>query len=201
MNMNSFVQKMRRLILNLQIPEKRIEETSVYKQALKKHAHMITIIKKILFLLVLAVVVALVANRFSPMGIALIGQWDQDEGVIGANAIDEIHDSVVEIDNIEIAKSIYDGEKAHFVDARSSDAYRTGHVKGAVSLPVGEFDAMVENLLNRYPPEQPIITYCSGRACEDSHRLARMLIDFGYENVSIMIDGFPGWKENGFPVE
>ena len=162
---------------------------------------MITIFKNALFLFVLAVVVALVANRFSPMSIALIGQWDQDEGVISANAKDEFHDNFVEIDNIEIAKSIYDDEKVYFVDARSSDAYRAGHVKGAVSLPVGEFDAMVENFLNRHPPERPIITYCSGRTCEDSHRLAQMLFNFGYENVSIMIDGFPGWKENGYPVE
>ena len=162
---------------------------------------MITIFKKALFLLVLAVVAALLANHFSPVGIALFGQWDQDEGIIGANAKAEIHDSVVEIANIENAKLIYDGGEAHFVDARSSDAYRAGHVKGAVSLPVGEFDTMFEKLLNRYPPEQPIITYCSGRTCEDSHRLAQMLIDFGYENVSIMIDGFPGWKKNGFPVE
>ncbi len=162
---------------------------------------MIPILKQALLLLVLAVSIALVVNQFSPMGIALVGQWDQDKGVISAQAKDEIPDRRLAIDNIKIAKLSYDGGKTLFVDARSNDDYNEGHIKGAISLPVGEFDERVGNLLDHYSPDQSIITYCSGRTCEDSHRLAQMLIDLGYENVSIMIDGFPGWKENGYPVE
>ena len=162
---------------------------------------MIPILKQALLLLVLAISIALVVNQFSPVGIALIGQWDQDKGVISAHAKDEIHDSRLVIDNIKIAKLSYDGGKTLFVDARSNDDYNEGHIKGAISLPVGEFDERVGNLLDNYSPDQSIITYCSGRTCEDSHRLAQMLIDLGYESVSIMIDGFPGWKENGYPVE
>ena len=162
---------------------------------------MIPILKQALLLLVLAISIALVVNQFSPGGIALIGQWDQDKGVISAHAKDEIHDSRLVIDNIKIAKLSYDGGKTLFVDARSNDDYNEGHIKGAITLPVGEFDERVGNLLDNYSPDQSIITYCSGRTCEDSHRLAQMLIDLGYENVSIMIDGFPGWKENGYPVE
>jgi rhodanese-related sulfurtransferase len=160
-----------------------------------------TILKRALLLLVLAVSVALVVNLFSPAGIALIGQWDQDKGAISAHAKDEIHDSRFVIDNIEIAKLSYDSGETLFVDARSNDDYNEGHIKGAISLPIGEFDVKVENLINRYLLDQSIVTYCSGRTCEDSHRLAQKLIDFGYESVSIMIDGFPGWKENGYPVE
>jgi len=162
---------------------------------------MIPILKQALLLLVLAVGIAFAVNQFSPVGIALIGQWDQDKGVISAHAKDEIHDSRLVIDNIKIAKLSYDGGKTLFVDARSNDDYNEGHIKGAITLPVGEFDERVGNLLDNYSPDQSIITYCSGRTCEDSHRLAQMLIDLGYENVSIMIDGFPGWKENGYPVE
>ena len=162
---------------------------------------MIPILKQALLLLVLAISIALVVNQFSPVGIALIGQWDQDKGVISAQAKAEIHDGRLVIDNIKIAKLSYDGGKTLFVDARSNDDYNEGHIKGAITLPVGEFDERVGNLLDNYSPDQSIITYCSGRTCEDSHRLAQMLIDLGYENVSIMIDGFPGWKENGYPVE
>ena len=93
---------------------------------------------------------------------------------------------------------IHDDGKAQFVDARANDAFIEGHIKEAISLPVGKFDIMIEHFLNRYLPEQPIVTYCSGRTCEDSHRLAQLLIEFGYEKVSIMIDGFPGWREYGY---
>ncbi len=162
---------------------------------------MITIFKRATLLIVFAVSAALLVNHFSPVGIALIGQWDLDKGIVSANNKDFVHYGLVEIDNIEIAKLIHDDGKAQFIDARANDAFIEGHIKGAISLPVGKFDIMIEHFLNRYLPEQPIVTYCSGRTCEDSHRLAQLLIEFGYEKVSIMIDGFPGWRENGYPVE
>jgi rhodanese-related sulfurtransferase len=159
------------------------------------------IIQKAFFLLFLAAIAALVTNHFSPVGIELIGQWDQGKSVINADTKDGSPDHHPDIDDVDMAKLIYDGGKAVFIDARSTDSYGKGHIKGAVSLPVDEFDSMIEFLLNRYPTDKHIITYCSGRSCEDSHRLAQMLFDFGYESVSIMIDGFPVWEESGFPVE
>ena len=55
--------------------------------------------------------------------------------------------------------------------------------------------------MNQYPLEQPIVTYCSGRTCEDSHQLAWLLIDVGFSEVRIFIDGFPGWQAEGYPIE
>ena len=87
------------------------------------------------------------------------------------------------------------------MDARSKNHYENGHIPGAVSLPVVQFEERIEFFLNRYPPEQPIVTYCSGRTCEDSHDLAQFLSDLGFTNVRIFIDGFPGWEADGYPVE
>jgi len=42
-----------------------------------------------------------------------------------------------------IAK-IYDSGEAVFVDARSREDYEEGHIKGAVSLPVGQFHDFIE---------------------------------------------------------
>ena len=55
--------------------------------------------------------------------------------------------------------------------------------------------------LERYPPEASIITYCSGRTCLDSHHLAEFLLEFGYDKVTVFIDGFPGWEAEGHPIE
>ena len=46
-----------------------------------------------------------------------------------------------------------------------------------------------------------MITYCSGRTCEDSHNLARLLSEVGFTDVRVFIDGFPGWEAEGYPVE
>jgi rhodanese-related sulfurtransferase len=66
---------------------------------------------------------------------------------------------------------------------------------------VDQFDGQIESFLNHYLPDQPIVTYCSGRTCEDSQNLAQMLAAIGYSDISIFIDGFPAWETEGYPVE
>ena len=136
------------------------------------------------------------------MGIALFGDWDTSKGVISAKSKDGA--PVVrelEITDIHIAKEIYDNKTAVFLDARSAEDYMDGHIKGALSLPVNRFEQEIENFKKTYPDSTHFITYCSGRECDDSHELAQYLLMEGYEKVNVLIDGYPGWKEKGFPVE
>jgi rhodanese-related sulfurtransferase len=49
-------------------------------------------------------------------------------------------------------------------------------------------------------PRAPIVIYCSGGGCEDSHLLAKRLIELGYRNLLIYLDGFPDWTGKGRPV-
>lgn len=154
-----------------------------------------------ILLLTIAVISAFTVNYLSPAGIALVGQWDTSQGVITAKAKNENYEPGLEIEDLEVAKQIYDQGGTVFLDARTEDVYLEGHVKGALSFPVVEFDIKMEVFFTQYPLDQSFVAYCSGRTCEDSHQLAQMLIDFGYEKVSVMIDGFPGWAEKGYPVE
>ena len=158
-------------------------------------------IQEIITLLGVSLILALVVNTFSPRGIALVGQWDIAKGVITANPIADAADQPQEIDNVALAKTIFDKGDAIFVDARSQNDYENGHIPGAISFPVGQFEKRIGSFLNRYPLEQPIVTYCSGRTCEDSHDLAQFLSDVGFTDVRIFIDGFPGWEAEGYPVE
>jgi rhodanese-related sulfurtransferase len=158
-------------------------------------------IKEISGIFLGAVMMALLVNSISPVGIPLIGQWDQSIGTVQANPNDEMAGPGLEIGNLEVAKQIFDRGDTLFVDARSKTDFLEGHVAGAISLPVNEFDAKIEAFFNQYLPDQAMIIYCSGRLCQDSHLLAQKLMEFGYENISIMIDGFPGWKAKGYPIE
>ena len=158
-------------------------------------------IKEIVILVGISVSLALVVNTLSPSGIALVGQWNTAEGVITANPTLITEATPPEIDSVAQAKEIFNQGDALFVDARSSDNYNEGHIQGAISLPVGQFDERIASFLNRYSPDQPIVTYCSGRTCEDSHNLAQFLSDAGFTDVRIFIDGFPGWESEGHPIE
>ncbi len=160
-----------------------------------------SILGELFLLLGLATALAFVVNAFSPRGIALLGQWDTSEGVISARAKNQVILRELEIPDVSRAKELYDQGGVLFVDARGASLYAEGHIRGAVSLPVGEFDMHIEEFRKRYPLEQAIVTYCSGRECSDSHELAVRLFDAGFTNVSIFIDGFPAWEAEGLPVE
>lgn len=146
-------------------------------------------------------VCAFIYNAFSPNGIALVGEWDTTKGVVSAVSKSNpvIHD--IEIDTVEEAKTFFDESQTLFVDARPFHAFDEGHIKGAFSLPLASFDDVIERFFESYPFSTRIVTYCSGRECQDSHELARLLMEIGYSDVLVFIDGYPLWKNNGYPVE
>jgi rhodanese-related sulfurtransferase len=93
--------------------------------------------------------------------------------------------------------------KALFLDARRSSVYAEGHIAGARSFPVWEsdIDSRVKKLYEEgLDQKAPVVIYCSGGNCEDSHMLAEKLYMVGFDNVLIYKDGFPDWQKRGLPV-
>lgn len=91
-----------------------------------------------------------------------------------------------------------------FLDARRSGEYALGHVRGAWCTPVWEAD--LEDRLfgfkaqRRPGPDDPIVIYCSGGDCRDSHLLAEKLLGQGYFHLLIYRDGYPAWVAAGHPI-
>ena len=90
-----------------------------------------------------------------------------------------------------------------FLDARRSSVYADGHVSGARNFPVWESDigdrvkAFFDEGLDQ---NAPIVIYCSGGDCEDSHMLAEKLYMVGFNALFVDKDGFPAWQKRGLPV-
>jgi rhodanese-related sulfurtransferase len=105
-------------------------------------------------------------------------------------------------DDIELRQAVelHKNGNVLFVDARLSEDYVEGHIKGAVSLPVNDFNSHISLFRKEYPDSMTIVTYCSGRECSDSHDLAELLARFGYFRTFVFLDGYPAWKEAGLPV-
>ncbi len=152
-------------------------------------------------LIFVSMVTAFAVNYFSPVGIALIGHWDAEPGVVTAFPNNDNFSADLEIGDLKLAKEMYDSGSFLFVDARSPEDFEAGHIKDAISLPIGHFDDGIHDFLDQYAPDTRIVTYCSGRNCGDSHQLAQILLDFGYSRVNVLIDGFSEWKAEGYPVE
>jgi rhodanese-related sulfurtransferase len=159
-----------------------------------------TIAKELVILMGLSTVTAFVVNAVSEKGIALLGEWDTSMGVVTARSKDDAVHHDLEIGEIEEARQLYDSG-AVFVDARAAEDYDGGHIKGALSLPAWQFEERIDSFKNEIPPSMMIVTYCSGRECDDSHMLAQRLLDEGYADVRVFIDGYPAWKAHGHPVE
>ncbi len=157
--------------------------------------------KEIVFILGSAILTAFAVNAVSPKGIAFFGDWDPSKGVITARPKGDVVHREREIEDIQRAKEIYDQGQALFVDARPHALYERGHIKGAVGLPVHRFLEVIDAFRDRYPLTTWIVTYCSGRECDESHELAQYLREEGYEKVSVFIDGYSGWDEMAYPVE
>jgi rhodanese-related sulfurtransferase len=111
------------------------------------------------------------------------------------------NDAYVEISGEEAA-ALY-GAGVLFLDARRTSVYEAGHIAGARSFPVWESD--VDDKVNKLfeersdPADQnkPIVIYCSGGACEDSHMLAQKLWGIQFNNLYVYKDGFPDWQNRG----
>jgi len=46
-----------------------------------------------------------------------------------------------------------------------------------------------------------LITYCDGGECELALDVANGLSDRGYNNVFVLVEGYPGWEAAGYPVD
>jgi rhodanese-related sulfurtransferase len=94
-----------------------------------------------------------------------------------------------------------------FLDARRTSVYEAGHIAGARSFSVWEADvdqkvnALFEERGDPADQNKPIVIYCSGGACEDSHMLAEKLWGIQFNNLYVYKDGFPDWQKRGGAVK
>ena len=89
------------------------------------------------------------------------------------------------------------------LDARPATEYAQGHLPGAMSVPGPDFAASLAStgigaLLS---PDQPVLVYCSGLACEDSIALAKLIHGNGVTNAAIFPGGFAAWQAAGGEVQ
>jgi rhodanese-related sulfurtransferase len=86
------------------------------------------------------------------------------------------------------------------VDAREAAQFADGHLPGALSLPLGEFDVQLEDFRRQVAAGETLVLYCSGYGCPDSFDLGLLLMAAGYRDVRVFEGGLPEWRDAGLPV-
>lgn len=98
-----------------------------------------------------------------------------------------------------VAKRNFDNQEVVFIDARSSSEYFAGHIPGALNVHPSYFSS--SKAIETLKRNQPVITYCSGEACQSSVVLAEKLIRVrGHIDTRVFFGGWEAWKAAGFPV-
>ena len=146
-----------------------------------------------LILAAAAILLALAVNCFSPAGLPLTRPYQPPAPPANAP-------SFAVIDAATAAGLLHKGGVV-FVDARPAEEYAAGHIPGARSFPVYQFDDYAATFLQAVQPGASLVVYCTGVNCSDSHLLADKLVQLGYPNIRIFSGGMAAWREKGYAVE
>jgi rhodanese-related sulfurtransferase len=100
----------------------------------------------------------------------------------------------------DLKKKIDAGEDLQIVDVRGRECcYDLGHIPGAISIPLNEFEERAPRELDK---ERPVIVYCGGFSCTLSPRAAHLLSDcMGFTDVSDYAGGIKKWRDSGSDIE
>ena len=88
-----------------------------------------------------------------------------------------------------------------FLDARTADLYREGHVPRALSAPAKDAETRLPSFFERLPLEGTLVIYCEGGDCQSSLSLAKRLSKAGFGDIRVFSGGWAEWEKAGLPVE
>lgn len=80
------------------------------------------------------------------------------------------------------------------IDVRTPEEFGTGHIEGAVNIPVES----LASRLNEVPSGQPIVVYC--RSGNRSAQASNILAQAGYSTV-YDLGGIIDWTAQGYPIQ
>jgi rhodanese-related sulfurtransferase len=161
-----------------------------------------TVLKQMVFLLIISAALGLGVNMISPNAIPYLGAYRELSSGSGPVIPPAADPPFIGID---VAQMEHATSKTLFVDARNKEEFECGTIPGAVNL---SFEDLPADSLGKYidsvlqvAKDYSIITFCSGEECDLSLHLGRNLQRLGYTNLKIFFGGAREWEKNGLEME
>lgn len=130
--------------------------------------------------------------------VAVSGSWVLS--VHAAEAKAEV-DEVVNDQMVSFYEQGLIGNSVWVIDSRPAGKYLSGHIPGAISLPLDVLQkdpASVQKL--GIPQTGKVIFYCAGRECTLSPDSAAIFRKMGYADAWVYRNGVPGWNQKAQPL-
>lgn len=101
------------------------------------------------------------------------------------------------IEPSELAARISSGSAPTILDVRTPEEFASGHIQGALNVPLNELPDRLASL--KLSPSQEIVVHCQrgGRAASAES----ILRESGYTQVRDLSGHMEAWKGGGYPVE
>jgi rhodanese-related sulfurtransferase len=82
------------------------------------------------------------------------------------------------------------------VDARSSAAFASQHLPGALPLNEAQWEEQLPAVINAWRPGARVLVYCASQGCETSQSVARRLQrEMGIGDVFVLKGGWSAWLD------
>ncbi len=95
------------------------------------------------------------------------------------------------------AVQLINRERAVVVDVSETEEFASGHVGGAKSVPVGQLEQRLTEVVKN--KTLPLILVCPNGA--RANRALSVAKKLGYEKAQVLAGGLKAWKEANLPVE
>jgi rhodanese-related sulfurtransferase/DNA-binding transcriptional ArsR family regulator len=105
------------------------------------------------------------------------------------------HDEFEALDAAELIKRARDGSVMVY-DVRPPKEFATGHLPGAVNVPLSQLEEAVKSL----PPGAEVVAYCRGKYCLMAYAAVDYLKSIGVSAHRLDV-GFSEWRLDHLPVE
>ena len=90
-------------------------------------------------------------------------------------------------------KTLIDRAEVVVVDARRARDYSTGHIEGAINVPVGSDEDYLREAMAGVPKDATIVVYCQTASCPFGEIVADELMSNGFQAVRILRGGRLKW--------
>lgn len=164
----------------------------------KQHLYEITAI------ILVSIIIGLVYNFTQPRPISLIYQKKEiaklgDDELFGGKDTMPKADDLSNIDDktvtYEQMLKIINSDDFIIIDARSADYFNINKIGNAINIFPYDDETVVMNKIFDLPQDKKIVVYCDGGNCDSSHKIAEILLNFGYDNTYIYSGGWDEWTK------
>lgn len=98
----------------------------------------------------------------------------------------------------DLLEMLANNQKFKLVEVLSEEDYKSGHIPGAISLPLDKLSALAKQHLKK---TNSIVVYCANYQCHASTNAAKTLLKMGYRKTADFKAGKRGWLHAGFELE